>query len=116
MVAGRAGHRPATRPQGEERLAECPPDAGRRDTRAATPAARTGAVLARVHDRAGLALLKMLRPRGRAAALTATYAARRTATRRRAGRRWPRSSSESRQRRVNRAETITMASSGTSYG
>jgi hypothetical protein len=29
MVAGRAGHRPATRPQGEERLAECPPDAGR---------------------------------------------------------------------------------------
>ena len=31
MVAGRAGHRPATRPQGEERLAECPPDAGRRD-------------------------------------------------------------------------------------
>src|SRR5262245_20109212 len=25
MVAGRAGHRPATRPQGEERLAECPP-------------------------------------------------------------------------------------------
>jgi Spy/CpxP family protein refolding chaperone len=64
----------------------------------------------------GLALLKMLRPRGRAAALTATYAARRTATRRRAGRRWPRSSSESRQRRVNRAETITMAPSGTFYG
>jgi hypothetical protein len=29
--------RPATRPQGEERLAECPPDAGRRDTRAAAP-------------------------------------------------------------------------------
>ena len=28
MVAGRAGHRPATRPQGEKRLAECPPDAG----------------------------------------------------------------------------------------
>src|SRR5215831_5877844 len=28
MVAGRAGHRPATRPQGEERLAECPSDAG----------------------------------------------------------------------------------------
>src|SRR5262249_40017521 len=25
MVAGRAGHRPATRPQGEERLAEAPP-------------------------------------------------------------------------------------------
>src|SRR5215831_9619965 len=50
MVAGRAGHRPATRPQGEERLAECPPDAGRRDTRAAAPAARTGAVLARLHD------------------------------------------------------------------
>src|SRR5512132_1831358 len=45
MVAGRAGHRPATRPQGEERLAECPPDAGRRDTRPATPAARTGAML-----------------------------------------------------------------------
>src|SRR5262249_22022369 len=52
MGAGRARHRPATRPQGEERLAECPPDAGRRDTRAATPAARTGAVLARLHDRA----------------------------------------------------------------
>src|SRR5262249_46747208 len=49
------GHPPATRPQGEERLAECPPDAGRRDTRAATPAARTGAVLARLHDRAGRA-------------------------------------------------------------
>jgi site-specific recombinase XerD len=28
------GHRPATRAEGEERLAECPPDAGRRDTRA----------------------------------------------------------------------------------
>src|SRR5215471_16552791 len=55
MVAGRAGHRPATRPQGEERLAECSPDAGRRDTRAATPAARTGAVLARLYDRAGRA-------------------------------------------------------------
>ena len=27
----------STRPQGEERLAECPPDAGRRDTRAAAP-------------------------------------------------------------------------------
>src|SRR5262249_55328091 len=54
-VAGRAGHRPATRPQGEERLAECPPDAGRRDTRAATSAARTGAVLARLYDRAGRA-------------------------------------------------------------
>ena len=49
------GHRPATRPQGEERLAECPPDAGRRDTRAATPAARTGAILARLYDRAGRA-------------------------------------------------------------
>src|SRR5262245_11901905 len=48
MAAGRAGHRPATRPQGEQRLAECPADAGRRDTRAATPAARTGAVLARL--------------------------------------------------------------------
>src|SRR5215475_5222575 len=55
MVAGRAGHRPATRPQGEERLAECPPDAGRRDTRAAASAARTGAVLARLYDRAGRA-------------------------------------------------------------
>src|SRR5262249_56724320 len=44
MVAGRASHRPATRPQGEERLAECPPDAGRRATRAATPATPTGAV------------------------------------------------------------------------
>src|SRR6516225_936009 len=55
MVAGRAGHRPATRPQGEERLAQCPPDAGRRDTRAMTPAARTGAILARLHDRAGRA-------------------------------------------------------------
>src|SRR5262249_40098604 len=50
MVAGRVGHRPATRPQGEERLAECPPDAGRRDTRAATSAARTGAILARLYD------------------------------------------------------------------
>src|SRR5215470_6850885 len=30
MVAGRAGHRPATRPQGEERLAECPSDESRR--------------------------------------------------------------------------------------
>ena len=40
----------ATRPQGEERLVECPPDAGRRDTRAATPAARTGAILARLYD------------------------------------------------------------------
>src|SRR5262249_4018125 len=49
------GHRPATREQGKERLAECPPDAGRRDTRAATPAARTGAVLARLHNRAGRA-------------------------------------------------------------
>ena len=48
MVAGRTGHRPATRPQGEERLAKCPPDAGRRDTRAAPPAARTGAILARL--------------------------------------------------------------------
>src|SRR5262249_46707030 len=46
MVAGRVGHRPATRPQGEERLAECPPNAGRRDTRAAASAARTGAILA----------------------------------------------------------------------
>src|SRR5262245_4230020 len=55
MVAGRAGHRPATRPQGEERLAECPPNAGRRDTRAAASAARTGAVLARLYDRAGRA-------------------------------------------------------------
>src|SRR5262249_44560384 len=55
MVAGRASHRPATRPQGEERLPECPPDAGRRDTRAGTPAARTGAVLARLYDRAGRA-------------------------------------------------------------
>src|SRR5262244_2736921 len=55
MVAGRAGHRPATRPQGEERLAECPPDAGRGDTRAAASAARTGAVLARLYDRAGRA-------------------------------------------------------------
>src|SRR5262249_37672472 len=32
-----------------------PPDAGRRDTRAASSAARTGAVLARLHDRAGRA-------------------------------------------------------------
>src|SRR5262249_30730972 len=48
----RAGHRPATRPQGEERLAECPPDAGRRDTHAAASAARTGAVLVRLYDRA----------------------------------------------------------------
>src|SRR5215813_14725991 len=55
MVAGRADHRPATRPQGEERLAECPPDAGRRDTRAAASAARTGAVLARLYVRAGRA-------------------------------------------------------------
>src|SRR5262245_5443237 len=55
MVAGRAGHRPATRPQGEERLAECPPDAGRRDTRAAASAARTGGILARLYDRAGRA-------------------------------------------------------------
>src|SRR5262249_16610305 len=55
MVAGRAGRRPATRPQGEERLAECPPDAGRRDTRAAAPAAREGAVLARLYVRAGRA-------------------------------------------------------------
>src|SRR6266550_6284130 len=36
-------------------LAECPPDAGRRDTRAATSAARTGAVLARLYVRAGRA-------------------------------------------------------------
>src|SRR6476619_1542362 len=55
MVSGRADHRPATRPQGEERLAECPPDAGRRNTRAAASAARTGAVLARLYDRAGRA-------------------------------------------------------------
>src|SRR5437764_1874039 len=41
MVAARAGHRSPTRPQGEERLAECPPHAGRRDTRAAAAAART---------------------------------------------------------------------------
>jgi hypothetical protein len=51
MVAGRVGHRPATRPQGEERLAECPPDAGRRDTRAAASAARPGAVLAQAIDK-----------------------------------------------------------------
>src|SRR5262249_23327648 len=55
MVAGRASHRPATRPQGEERLAEGPPDAGRRNTRAATPAARTGGILTRLYDRAGRA-------------------------------------------------------------
>src|SRR5215468_6570772 len=55
MVAGRADHRPATRPQGEERLAECPPHAGRRDTRAAASAARTGGILARLYDRAGRA-------------------------------------------------------------
>src|SRR5262249_11908190 len=54
-VAGRAGNGPATRLQGEERLAECPSDAGCRDTRAATPAARTGGILARLHDRAGRA-------------------------------------------------------------
>src|SRR6516165_10962772 len=53
MVAGRAGHRSATRPQGEERLAECPPDAGRRDTRAAAFAARATGVLTRLYDRAG---------------------------------------------------------------
>jgi hypothetical protein len=40
MVAGGTGHRPVTRPQGEERLAECPPDAGRRDTCAAASACR----------------------------------------------------------------------------
>src|SRR5262249_58697868 len=55
MVASRAGHRPATRPQGEERLAECPPDAGRRDTRAAASAARTRTILARLYDPAGRA-------------------------------------------------------------
>src|SRR5262249_23802941 len=53
MVSGSAGRRPATHPQGEERLAECPPNAGRRDTRAAASAARTEAVLARLYDRAG---------------------------------------------------------------
>src|SRR5262249_10872081 len=42
MVAGRASHQPATRPQGEERLAEWPPDAGRRETRAAASAGRFG--------------------------------------------------------------------------
>src|SRR5439155_1699202 len=47
--------RSATRPQGEERLAEYPPDAGRRDTRAAAPAARARAILARLYDRAGRA-------------------------------------------------------------
>src|SRR5262245_20807198 len=47
MVAGRVGHRPATRPQGEERLAECPPNTGRRDTRAAASTARTRAVRGR---------------------------------------------------------------------
>src|SRR5262249_4535410 len=55
MVAGRVGHWPATRPQGEERLAAGPSDARWRDTRAATPAARTGGILARLHDRAGRA-------------------------------------------------------------
>src|SRR5262249_9350928 len=50
-----AGHWSATRPQDEERLAECPPDAGQRDTRAAAPAARAGAVRARLYDRAGRA-------------------------------------------------------------
>src|SRR5262249_51567486 len=50
MVAGRADHRPATRPQGEERLAEGPPDAGRRDTRAAAAATRAKALAARVDD------------------------------------------------------------------
>src|SRR5215472_8754996 len=54
-MARSPGHRPATRPQGEARLAECPPDAGRRDTRAAASAARTGAVLARLYDRAARA-------------------------------------------------------------
>src|SRR5215831_16735137 len=34
---------------------ERPPDAGRRDTRAAASAARTGAILARLHDRTGRA-------------------------------------------------------------
>src|SRR5262249_37026427 len=48
-----SGHGLATRPQGQERLAECPSDAGGRDTRAATPAARTGGILARLYDRAG---------------------------------------------------------------
>jgi hypothetical protein len=47
----------ATRPQGEERLAECPPDAGRRNTRAAASAPRTGAVLARLY--AGQKILSM---------------------------------------------------------
>src|SRR5262249_43980369 len=55
MVAGRADHRPVTRPQSEERLAECPPGAGRRDTRAAAPTARPGAVLTRLYVRAGWA-------------------------------------------------------------
>src|SRR5262249_57084566 len=50
MAAGPAGHPPATRPQGEERLAEGPPHAGRRGTRAATPAARTRGILARLPD------------------------------------------------------------------
>src|SRR6516165_8572208 len=63
----RAGY---LRPHGRCGSPSVHPMQGRRDTRAAASAARTGAVLARVHDRAGLALLKMLRPRGRAAALT----------------------------------------------
>jgi hypothetical protein len=52
---GNLRKRPATRPQGEERLVECPPDVGRRGTRLTASAARTGAFLARLHDRAGRA-------------------------------------------------------------
>jgi hypothetical protein len=36
-----------------ERLTDCPPDAGRRDTRPAAPATRAMPVFARLHDRAG---------------------------------------------------------------
>jgi len=50
----KAGHRPAKRLQGEERLAECPSDAGGRDTRAATCSANR-AVLTRLYDLAGRA-------------------------------------------------------------
>src|SRR5262245_24647441 len=55
MVAGGVGHGPSARPQGQERLAECPSAPGRRNTCSAASTARTRAILARIHDRAGRA-------------------------------------------------------------
>src|SRR5262249_7637720 len=52
MVAGGVEYGSAARPPGQERLAERASPSGRRNPRLAPPTARTGGVLARLHDRA----------------------------------------------------------------